>query len=127
MKHPIVPLLFAALLATACTDTELHYVRGTLYTDSTLTTPMPGQTLDFVMEQDDTLGTIRTDNQGHFGFAFNVGIDPIARRDAKLKIEYSWLYIIHQGDTLYGDEYPCVDGDTLLLYPGCNKVRRYWK
>lgn len=127
MKHPFVSLLFAALLATACTDTELHYVRGTLYTDSTLTTPMPGQTLDFVMEQDDTLGAVRTDNQGRFGFAFNVGVDPIARRDTKTSFDYSLLYIIHQGDTLYGDEYPCVDDDTLVLYPGCNKVRRYWK
>ena len=126
MKRRLFLPLLAALLATACTATELHIVRGTLYTDSTLTTPLAGEDLKFVLEKD-SLGTIRTDNQGHFGFAFNVGIDPIARRDAKLKIEYSWLYIIHQGDTLYGNEYPQTDGDTLLLYPGCNKIRRHKK
>ena len=111
--------LLSVLLLVSCTDTETYYVRGTLYTDSTITVPMPGEDLTFTYRSaySDTLGTVRTDSQGRFGFAYNIGIDPIARGDAKMHIEYAEVSILHQEDTLCRFEY-LWPPDTLSLYIG---------
>ena len=119
-------MLLAGVLLAACVDTRTYYVRGTLYSDSTLSTPLIGHDINFVGEYDDTLGTVRTDSLGHFGFAFNPGIDPIVRRNSKFVVVYPYLFVIHQGDTLYGCEYPRIEDENLVLYPGCWVGRGYW-
>lgn len=118
-------LVLVMLLHMSCTDTSLYQVRGTLYTDSTLTTPLSGQELVFAINHGDTLGSVLTDSQGRFGFAYNIGVDPLVD-DRKFHFEYSWLFILYNGDTLYGKEYPSYTKDTLILYPGCWKGGFRW-
>ena len=88
MKRLPLILLVYMLLLTACSDTETYRLRGILYTDSTLTTPIPNATLTFGSGEwywnstnlpIDTLGQAVTDVQGRWGIAYNVAIDPIAR------------------------------------------------
>lgn len=133
MKRLPLILLVYMLLLTACSDTETYRLRGILYTDSTLTTPIPNATLTFGSGEwywnstnlpIDTLGQAVTDVQGRWGIAYNVAIDPIARRDAKFHVEYSPLLILYNGDTLYMKDYNTLVSDTLKLYPGCWKRER---
>ncbi len=109
-------LTATALTLFSCTDTKLYEIRGTLYSDSTLTVPMPGQQLLFTMDGSDTLGSVSTDSQGRFGFAYNIGVGNLVD-NSKFQFEYNRLFILYKGDTLYGAEYPCIR-DTLNLYPG---------
>lgn len=109
-------LTATALTLFSCTDTKLYEIRGTLYSDSTLTVPLPGQQLFFTMDGFDTLGSVSTDSQGRFGFAYNIGVGNLVD-NSKFQFEYNRLYILYKGDTLYGGEYPCIR-DTLNLYPG---------
>lgn len=109
-------LTATALTLFSCTDTKLYEIRGTLYSDSTLTVPLPGQQLFFTMDGSDTLGLVSTDSQGRFGFAYNIGVGNLVD-NSKFQFEYNRLYILYKGDTLYGGEYPCIR-DTLNLYPG---------
>ena len=128
MKHKIPFFLLRALLLSACIDSQTYYVRGTLYSDSTLSTPMVGHDLAFKLDwAEDTLGAVKTDSQGHFGFAFNLAVDPVARQERKTSKEYTRLLIIDQNDTLYCEEYFAVENENLVLYPGCWERRRYWK
>lgn len=112
----IILLTATALTLFSCTDTKLYEIRGTLYSDSTLTVPLPGQQLFFTMDGYDTLGSVSTDSQGRFGFAYNIGVGNLVD-NSKFQFEYNRLYILYKGDTLYGGEYPCIR-DTLNLYPG---------
>lgn len=114
-------LTATALTLFSCVDTELYEIRGTLYSDSTLTVPLPGQQLFFTMDGFDTLGSVSTDSQGRFGFAYNIGVDNLVD-NSKFQFEFSWLYILYKGDTLYGREYNSIR-DTLNLYPGSWKGR----
>lgn len=114
-------LTATALTLFSCTDTKLYELRGTLYSDSTLTVPLPGQQLFFTMDGSDTLGSVSTDSQGRFGFAYNIGVGNLVD-NSKFQFEYNRLYILYKGDTLYGGEYPCIR-DTLNLYPGSWKGR----
>ncbi len=109
-------LTATALTLFSCTDTKLYEIRGTLYSDSTLTVPLPGQQLFFTIDGSDTLGSVSTDSQGRFGFAYNIGVGNLVD-NSKFQFEYNRLYILYKGDTLYGGEYPCIR-DTLNLYPG---------
>ena len=109
-------LTATALTLFSCTDTKLYEILGTLYSDSTLTVPLPGQQLLFTMDGSDTLGSVSTDSQGRFGFAYNIGVGNLVD-NSKFQFEYNRLYILYKGDTLYGGEYPCIR-DTLNLYPG---------
>lgn len=109
-------LTATALTLFSCTDTKMYEIRGTLYSDSTLTVPLPGQQLFFTMDGSDTLGSVSTDSQGRFGFAYNIGVGNLVD-NSKFQFEYNRLYILYKGDTLYGGEYPCIR-DTLNLYPG---------
>ncbi len=105
-------------------DTKTYYVRGTLYTDSTLTSGMADENLLFSIEGIDTPQRItRTDSNGHFGFAYNITFDPMAQSK---KDGYHFLFIIHQGDTLYGNPY-YYSREKLALYHGSYLGRRYWK
>lgn len=132
MKRLLLIPLVTMLLLTACSDTETYRLRGILYTDSILTTPIPNATLtfgtgDWYSTTDlpiDSLGHAVTDAQGRWGFAYNVTIDPIARHDTKFKVEYSPLLILYNGDTLYMENYNVIVSDTLKLYPGCWKRER---
>ena len=119
-------LTVTSLMLFSCADTELYEIRGTLYSDSTLTVPLPGQQLFFTMDGFDTLGSVSTDSQGRFGFAYNTGVDNLVD-NSKFSIEYKWLYILYKGDTLYGygDEYPWIR-DTLNIYPGGWKGRWHY-
>ena len=128
-KRQFYTMLAATLIScTACTpDVETRYVRGTLYTDSTLTTPMSDEHLVYsLFWGEDTLGECTTDANGRFGFAYNVTIDPIVRKQTKFYIEYDFLLITLNNDTLFAYEYPKVGKDPLVLYPGCRKGWLPW-
>ena len=133
MKRRLFLPLLAALLATACTDTELHIVRGTLYTDSTLTTPVANDTLWFCNYRHqlaytdstqsiiiiDSIGHCLTDAQGRFGFSFwNIDVNHlIDANDEKFQFEFAPFLILYKQDTLFSGFYHSNYRD-LLLYIG---------
>ena len=51
---------------------------------------MPNEELLFALDRDyhstphSFLGIVHTDSMGRFGFAYNIGVDPVARRDMKI-------------------------------------------
>ena len=65
----------AALMAAACVpDYSEHKLYGTLYSDSTQQTPVPGTQLNF-REDGRYLGSASTDAQGHWGFQYVRNVD----------------------------------------------------
>lgn len=117
MKKLIVLSSCLLFLFTACEPPEYPtLVSGTLYTDSTLTTPVANDTVWFCNIDKAYLGHATTDSLGRFGFSFwNFDVT---------KTEYEWrknLYYhfiaLYGQDTLlqgrYRDEYK-----KLILFPG---------
>ena len=123
MKHTrllfILPLLFLA----SCEPPEYPtLVSGTLYTDSTLSTPVANDTVWFcdINRADGYLGHATTDSLGRFGFSFwnfDVTKDTYERR----KNLYYHFIALYGEDTLlqgrYREEYK-----KLILFPG-----RHWR
>ena len=117
MKKLIVLSFCLFLLFTACEPPEYPtLVSGTLYTDSTLTTPVANDTVWFCNIDKEYLGHATTDSLGRFGFSFwNFDVT---------KTEYEWrknlcynFFALYGQDTLfrgrYHDEYK-----KLILFPG---------
>jgi len=130
----IIPILFALLLAGACERSEYTTrVTGTLYTDSTLTTPVANDTVWFYdytyhgKHPDSILiGHALTDQEGRFGFLdWSVDVssyDP--RYESKFKIDFGPFIIVHWPDTLFRGEYSG-KYNQLVLYPGKYKIQQY--
>lgn len=121
MKKLIVLSSCLLLLFTACEPPEYPtIISGTLYTDSTLSTPVANDTVWFCNIDKEYLGHATTDSLGRFGFLFwNFDVT---------KTEYEWrknfyynFIALYGQDTLfrgrYRDEY-----QRLILFPG-----RCWK
>ena len=128
-RLPLV-LLGIALLATACEDYSEHVVRGTLFIDSTKTTPMAGDTLVFYESEDYSerdakyLGYAVSDDQGHWGFMYVRNFDnPYMQQPAgaKLSLPQYRLLITCGNDTLSWDYVDRGNSDEgyLDLWPGC--------
>lgn len=132
MKHTPLILSLALLLFCACERSEFTtQITGTLYTDSTLATPIANDTLWFfnykVTYQDsirtvvltDTLAHAVTDGQGRFAAAWwNFDIEQeIADNERKFKVEYSPFLIFYRQDTLFQGQWHG-NYKQLVLYPG---------
>lgn len=71
----LLSICVAALMAAACvSDYSEHYLYGTLYSDSTQQTVVPGMQLNF-REDGRYLGSASTDAQGHWGFQYVRNVD----------------------------------------------------
>lgn len=126
------PLLFIAtlLLCAACEEPEFPtQISGTLYTDSTFTTPAANDTVwfcDFVSRYNDStltgqyLGHAYTDSLGRFGFTF-WNFDITQTHYERRKNVYNSFLAIYGEDTLFQGSYRG-DYKKLVLYPG-----RQWK
>lgn len=130
----IIPVLLALLLTGACERSEYTTrITGTLYTDSTLTTPVANDTVWFYdytyhgNRQDNIpIGHALTDQEGRFGFLdWNVDFstyDP--RYESKFKVDYGNFIIVHLTDTLFYGDYHYYYRE-LILYPGKNPIPHY--
>lgn len=119
----IIAMAVGALLVAACNPYSEHVLKGTLYSDSTMTTPLSGKTLDFYEGEysrivyNTYLGHAETDANGRWAFQYIRNLDrnslePVSKLS---RIEYSVL-IVCDGDTLYTGS---ADGVNLKFYPGC--------
>ena len=121
MKKLIVLSFCLFLLFTACEPPEYPtLVSGTLYTDSTLTTPVANDTVWFCNIDKAYLGHATTDSLGRFGFSF-WNFDVTKTEYERRKNLYYTFFALYGQDTLfrgrYRDEYK-----KLILFPG-----RRWK
>lgn len=102
MKVRYLVIVAVSLLATACMpDYSEHLLYGTLYSDSTQQTAIPGMQLNF-RENDTYLGSANTDAQGHWGFKYIRNVEN-PYRDAKLSLEEYRLVITNN----YNDTVAC--------------------
>jgi len=129
----LLPLITSLLLLGACSERPEYPIlfSGTLYTDSTITTPVANDTVwfcDFVSRYDDStrtgkyLGRAYTDSLGRFGFLFwNFDVTQPQYENRK-NIYHSFL-VLYRQDTLFQG---CYRSDSeykkLVLFPG-----RQWK
>ena len=130
----IIPVLLALLLTGACERSEYTTrITGTLYTDSTLTTPVANDTVWFYdytyhgKHPDSILiGHALTDQEGRFGFLdWSVDVssyDP--RYESKFQFDFGQFIIVHWPDTLFRGEYSG-KYNQLVLYPGKYKIQQY--
>lgn len=82
----------AMMLAVACVpDYSEHRLYGTLYSDSTLQTAVPGMQLNF-REGGIYLGSANTDAQGRWGFQYVRNVDN-PYRNAKLSMVEHFLVV----------------------------------
>ena len=117
MKKLIVLSFCLFLLFTACEPPEYPtLVSGTLYTDSTLTTPVANDTVWFCNIDKAYLGHATTDSLGRFGFSF-WNFDVTKTEYERRKNLYYTFFALYGQDTLfrgrYRDEYK-----KLILFPG---------
>ena len=121
MKKIIVLSSCLLFLFVACEPPEYPtLISGTLYTDSTLSTPVANDTVWFCNTDKAYLGHATTDSLGRFGFSFwNFDVTQTEYKWRK-NLYYSFFALYGQ-DTLlqghYRDEYK-----KLILYPG-----RHWR
>lgn len=91
-------------------------LRGTLYADSTLTTPLAGDTLVVLDKHLGKVGISLTDDSGHFAFSYwNNGVD--ANPEAKFQVKFCLVFLCHHGDTLWCDERHRYYNN-IVIYPG---------
>lgn len=117
MKQTPLFLILSLLLFTACEPPEYPtLVSGTLYTDSTLTTPVANDTVWFCNIDKAYLGHATTDSLGRFGFSF-WNFDVTKTEYERRKNFYYTFFALYGQDTLfrgrYRDEYK-----KLILFPG---------
>ena len=120
----ILALVAAMLLLASCSDYSTHVLRGTLYEDATMGTPLSGRTLDFyeheaysdLAENGKYLGSAVSDDQGRWAFMYTRNVDNphYPAPAAKLSIIEYMVLIVSAGDTLY---FGYANRD-LNLYPG---------
>ena len=118
MKRLLVFSFYFLVFFVACEPPEYPtLVSGTLYTDSTLTTPVANDTVWFCNIDKEYLGHATTDSLGRFGFSF-WNFDVTQSEYERRKGPYQFLFLALYGqDTLfqgrYRDEYK-----KLILFPG---------
>lgn len=121
MKRFIFLLLSVTLLLQSCHDFQI-IVRGTCYTDETLSTPMAHDTLTFFWDGSTApIGKSITDAEGRFGFSFwDNGADNWDNTyQCKFHYDYGFFYIMHGEDTLKClMAHPNTNYEKLVLYPG---------
>ncbi len=139
MKLKLIPLLLLAMLFAACKPYSEQIIRGTLYADSTKTTPLAGDTLTFresnYMEPDADskyLGQAVTDARGRWGFQYIRGFDNPYMQEpagAKFSFEEYFLLITRGDDTLYwggAGSFSSRNNDTIDLWPGKWQHPDWW-
>ena len=139
MKLKLIPLLLLAMLFAACKPYSEQIIRGTLYADSTKTTPLAGDTLTFresnYMEPDADskyLGQAVTDARGRWGFQYIRGFDNPYMQEpagAKFSFEEYFLLITCGSDTLYwggAGSFSSRNNDTIDLWPGKWQHPDWW-
>ena len=116
MKKLIILSSYLLLLFTACEPPEYPtLVSGTLYTDSTLTTPVANDTVWFCNIDKEYLGHATTDSLGRFGFSF-WNFDVTQSEYERRKGPYQFLALYGQ-DTLFQGRYRD-ECKKLILFPG---------
>ncbi len=136
-RTPLLFLALSLLLLGACERSEYTtQITGTLYTDSTLTTPVANDTLWFCnydawseyhdstvtnyLTITNSVGHCLTDAQGRFGFSFwNVDVNQLVDNNGeKFNFESRPFLILHRQDTLFSGFYHS-NYRELVLYSGC--------
>ena len=113
-------LLCAVTLAAACTKPNAYTIRGTLYTDATLSTPIQGDTLFFNYGNSVSVGYAVTDSQGRFAILFwsdGLGNEQPA---PKSTYESDCVYAFYKGEPVFKQYllYLGSDVEGLQIYPG---------
>lgn len=126
----ILTMIAGIALLGACQPYSDHVIKGTLYSDSTLTTPIAGDTLTF-LETDDVyreaegkyLGQAITDERGRWAFKYTRNLD-VPANGAKLQLTEYYLLIHDSSDTLYWEPVGRSNSDEgkIMIYPGCWKA-----
>lgn len=96
-------MLSIVLCLASCIDDRQTFVSGTLYTDSTLTTPIAHDTLLFYwMHNSKYIGQSITDDLGDFAISFwENGADTWDDTYlSKFQMDYPMFLIKYKGDTL---------------------------
>ena len=125
-KITILPLLASFALLCSCNPYHEHVLKGTLYSDSTLTTPLAGDTLTFhdgedLYDCDNYLGQAVTDQRGRWAFQYVTNLESpnAARTGAKFSMAEYWLVIVCGDDTLYAGDGWDATRTNKTFYPGC--------
>lgn len=122
--YRILLFLAASTLLGSCGRTYDEYVyRGYLYSDSTLTSPLAGDTLAFYQSYGRYLGQSITDTLGRWAFLWVENFDNPYQNKMKMDVEPPLLLIRHKGDTLYFNH--ASFSNLLTLYPGCWSTRNH--
>ena len=125
MKKKVHLAMIATLLLSACNPYSEHVIRGTLYADSTQTTPLADKTLNFYEGEAyydfngfKYLGHAVSDTQGRWAFQYIRGLDNPYQQSsgAKLSMTEYEILITCDGDTLYSGS---PDAQNITVYPGC--------
>ena len=126
MKHTPLLIIITLLLLGGCEMPEYPTtISGTLYTDSTLTTPVAGDTVwfcDYVSRYNDSslvgeyLGHAYTDSLGRFAFTF-WNFDVTKSEYERRKAFYNTFFAIYGQDTLFMGRYRS-EYRKLIFYPG---------
>lgn len=132
-------LIVAVVLLAACKPYSEQIIRGTLYADSTKTTPLAGDTLTFresfeIYPDADSkyLGQAVTDARGRWGFQYIRGFDNPYMQEpagAKLTLTEYYLLITRGSDTLYwgfAGNFSSSNNDTIDLWPGKWQRPDWW-
>lgn len=120
------------LSVAACNKPDLYSLRGTLYTDSTCSTPIAGAKLSFVGEcfEGYVSGTSTTDGAGRFAFSYwqdgaDAWEDNSVIRPKLSAVEYL-VQISYNNEILWISE--ANDASNMRLWPGCKKYNGYnWR
>ena len=123
MKHTHLLFILPLLFFVACEPPEYPtLISGTLYTDSTLSTPVANDTVWFCdfNRADGYLGHATTDSLGRFGFSF-WNFDVTQTEYVRRKGIYYHFLTLYGQDTLFLGRYR--EGyKKLILFPG-----RQWR
>lgn len=123
-------ILFVALSMQSCIDERQVVLRGTLYADSTLTAPVPNDTITFHWADGSRFGSCTTDGEGKFGFSFwTDGADNWDNTyQSKFQIEYNQFWVVCKSDTLaILEAYPSTYYQHLELYLGKSFNEYNWR
>lgn len=126
----IIAIAVVALTLVGCArQYQEETVRGVLYTDSTLITPIAGAELNFwevyyddypvYKEEGRYLGYAKTNREGKWGFSYVINFDnPYMNRRKFDRVDPNFA-IEYDGKLIYVDDYNNIS--LMKLYPGCWK------
>ena len=108
-------LLCSSCLTALVTIYKDRVVKGYIYSDSTMSEPLPGAELQIYCNG--LLGTCTSDSLGRWGFWHNFNSNRSGDLGgSKLKIEEHMLMILCNGDTLYRKIGSWFPNDSLKLF-----------